>query len=73
MFELRRKLLKGGSVAALLSPLLGTGLLMPTAVLAADWNRPAFGARNIGDALKAYGHPSTHGSSGCPKGRCRMR
>ncbi len=55
MLELRRQFLKGGLSAALLTPLLGTGLLTPTRVLAADWNRPAFTARNIGDALKAYG------------------
>jgi sulfur-oxidizing protein SoxY len=29
---------------------------VPTSVLAADWNRPAFTTRNIGDALKAYGN-----------------
>lgn len=55
MLELRRQFLKGGLSAALLTPLLGTGLLTPTRVLAADWNKPAFTARNIGDALKAYG------------------
>lgn len=54
MFELRRKLLQGGASAALLSPLLGTGLLQPTTVLAAEWNRNSFTARTIGDALKAY-------------------
>lgn len=59
MLELRRKLLQGGSLAALLSPLLGTGLLFPTAAIAADWNRSAFGARNINDALKAYGSANT--------------
>lgn len=53
--EWRRRLLKGGVSASLLTPLLGTGLLMPGTVLAADWNRPAFTARNVGDALKAYG------------------
>ena len=55
MIELRRKFLKGGVSAALLSPLLGTGLLIPTGVLAADWNKNAFTARNVNDALKAYG------------------
>lgn len=55
MFALRRKLLQGGASAALLSPLLGTGLLTPTAVLAAEWNRNAFAARTIADALKAHG------------------
>lgn len=53
MLELRRSLLKGGASAALLAPLLGTGLLRPTAVLAAEWNRNAFAARTINDALKA--------------------
>ena len=55
MIELRRKFLKGGASAALLSPLLGTGLLIPSSVLAADWNKNAFSARNVNDALKAYG------------------
>ncbi len=54
MLELRRKLLKGSSLAALLTPLLGTGLLTPSRVLAAEWNRNAFTARSINDALKAY-------------------
>lgn len=53
MLELRRKLLKGSS-ALLLSPLIGSGLLTPTALLAAEWNRNAFTARTINDALKAY-------------------
>lgn len=53
--ELRRKLLKGGTLSALLLPMLGTGLLTPSRVLAAEWNREAFGARNINDALKASG------------------
>lgn len=55
MLELRRRFLKAGASAALLSPLLGTGLLLPTRVLAAEWNRPAFTSRNVGDALKNYG------------------
>ncbi|HSG23015.1 MAG TPA: thiosulfate oxidation carrier protein SoxY [Azonexus sp.] len=59
MLELRRKLLQGTSVAAILSPLLGTGLLFPSGVIAAEWNRNAFGARNINDALKAYGSTNT--------------
>jgi len=59
MLELRRRLLKGSSVAAFLSPLLGAGLLTPTGVFAAEWNRNAFAARNINDALKAYGGTNT--------------
>jgi len=55
MNELRRNFLKGSTSAALLMPWLGSGLLMPTSVLAADWNKTAFSARNVNDALKAYG------------------
>jgi len=51
--ELRRKFLKGSVSAALLSPLLASGLLVPTRLLAAEWNKNAFSARNITDALKA--------------------
>ncbi len=59
MLEVRRKLLKGGASATLLSPLLGSGLLIPTAVLAIEWNKTAFTARNVNDALKAYGAASS--------------
>lgn len=55
MHPLRRRFLKGGASAALLSPLLGTGLLIPTAVLAVEWNKSTFTSRNLNDALKAYG------------------
>jgi sulfur-oxidizing protein SoxY len=55
MFELRRKFLKSGISAALITPLLGTGLLTPTRVLAAEWNKNGFTARTVNDALKAYG------------------
>lgn len=58
MIELRRKLLKGGASATLLAPLLGGGLLVPGRVLASEWNRNAFSARNVGDALKAWGAPT---------------
>ena len=55
MNELRRKLLKGGSSATLLAPWIGTGLLSPSRVIAAEWNITAFTARNVNDALKAWG------------------
>lgn len=58
MNELRRNFLKQGGATALLLPLLGTGLLLPTRVLAADWNKTAFTATAIGDALKHYGTPN---------------
>ena len=55
MFTLRRKLLKGSASAALLGPFLGSGLLVPSTARAVEWNRSAFTARTVGDALKAYG------------------
>lgn len=54
MDSLRRHLLQG-SAAALLPALLGSGLLFPVRALAATWNRNVFGARSVGEALKAYG------------------
>lgn len=53
MDALRRHFLKG-SAGALLLPLLGSGLLAPRRVLAAEWNRPAFTARQVGEAVKLY-------------------
>ena len=55
MIELRRKLLRGGTAAALLAPWLGTALLVPGRVLADEWNRAAFTARTLGEALRAHG------------------
>ncbi len=55
MNELRRKLLKGGSTAVLLAPWVGTGLLLPSRVIAAEWNKTAFTARSVGEALKTWG------------------
>ena len=55
MNELRRKLLKGGSTAVLLAPWIGTGLLLPSRVIAAEWNKTAFTARSVGEALKIWG------------------
>jgi sulfur-oxidizing protein SoxY len=55
MDALRRKFLQGGTATAVLLPLLGLGALTPRRVLAAGWNRPAFTATSLGEALKAYG------------------
>lgn len=51
---LRRTLLRGTTASALL-PVLGSGLLVPGRAIAAEWNRSAFTAKTVGDALKAYG------------------
>ncbi len=55
MNKLRRTLLRGGSAAALVAPWIGTGLLLPGRVIAAEWNKTAFTARTVGEALKAWG------------------
>jgi sulfur-oxidizing protein SoxY len=55
MIEYRRKFLTGGTTAALLIPFIGLGLLKPNRVIAAEWQKNAFTARNINDALKTYG------------------
>lgn len=52
--ELRRRLLKGGSTL-LLTPFIGSGLLIPGRVLASEWNRTAFTANNSAEALKQAG------------------
>jgi sulfur-oxidizing protein SoxY len=52
MHDRRRSLLKtAGAVAATLA----AGLLKPVAALAAAWNKEAFGAKTLGDALKGLG------------------
>ena len=53
---LRRTFLRG-SAASLLLPLLGTGLLRPTAAFAAPWKREAFSAASTGAGLKALNIP----------------
>lgn len=50
--HLRRHLLRGGAGAAALAVV---GLLRPVRVLAAEWQRNAFTATTLGEALKAFG------------------
>ena len=59
MDMIRRTLLKGAGAGSALAIALGTGLLKPTAVWAADWNKAAFEAKELGDALKGMGAGST--------------
>ena len=55
MHDRRRRLLQtAGAVAATLA----AGLLKPVAALAAAWNKEAFGAKTLGDALKNLGAAS---------------
>lgn len=50
----RRKVLKTGAGAALLSALAAAGIIAPGMALA-EWNRAAFEAKSLADALKAMG------------------
>ena len=54
MNDQRRKALKAGGGAALLSVLAAAGILVPVAAHA-EWNTAAFGAKTLDDALKALG------------------
>ncbi|MFZ2853143.1 MAG: thiosulfate oxidation carrier protein SoxY [Rhodocyclaceae bacterium] len=55
MNVLRRSLLKAVGSSGTIAALLVAGLLKPTRVLAADWQRQAFTAHGIKDSLKAWG------------------
>jgi sulfur-oxidizing protein SoxY len=51
----RRIVLRGAGSIGAVSALMMAGLLKPTAVYAADWNKAAFEAKDTGGALKALG------------------
>lgn len=53
MDKLRRTLLKGAGGA--LAAALAAGVLIPTRVLAAEWNKSAFEAKDLADALRGLG------------------
>ena len=55
MNPLRRALLRLTGATCIIPALLTAGLLKPARVLAAEWQRRAFTATNIGEALKSYG------------------
>ncbi|MGA7948926.1 MAG: thiosulfate oxidation carrier protein SoxY [Thiobacillaceae bacterium] len=54
MNALRRNVLKGATGASALVVAVAAGLLKPTQVLA-DWNKAAFEAKNVADAMKGMG------------------
>lgn len=54
MNALRRNVLKGATGASAVAVAIAAGLLKPTQVLAA-WNKDAFDAKKVGDALKSLG------------------
>lgn len=51
----RRAVLKSAGATCTISALLAAGLLKPTRVLAADWQRRTFMATSLAESLKAYG------------------
>ena len=54
MNALRRNVLKGAASAGTVAVAVAAGLLKPTQALAA-WNKAAFEAKNVGDAMKGLG------------------
>lgn len=51
----RRTFIKGAGAAGTVAVAAAAGLLKPTQVLAAEWNKAAFDAKGMPDALKAIG------------------
>jgi len=54
MNALRRNVLKGAAGAGAVAVAVAAGLLKPTQAMAA-WNKDAFEAKNVGDAMKGLG------------------
>ena len=54
----RRVALKGAGLSSVLMAGLATGLLRPADALAANWNKDAFQAKTVEDALKSLGAQS---------------
>lgn len=52
---IRRTLLKGAGASGVLAGFIAAGVLKPTLVFAADWNKAAFEAKEFDAALKAIG------------------
>jgi sulfur-oxidizing protein SoxY len=55
MDVLRRTILKSAGAGSVLSAALAAGILKPGQVLAADWNKVAFEAKELAGALKGLG------------------
>lgn len=55
MDQLRRLILKGGAGGGALACAVAAGLLRPSGAFAADWNKTAFEAKAVADALKNIG------------------
>ncbi|MEO1766235.1 thiosulfate oxidation carrier protein SoxY [Thiobacter aerophilum] len=51
----RRTFIKGAGAAGTVAVAVAAGLIKPTEVLASEWNKAAFEAKGVADALKAIG------------------
>jgi len=51
----RRTVLKSGASASVLTALMAAGLLRPSAVFAAEWNKAAFESKDVAGAMKGIG------------------
>ncbi len=59
MDALRRTLLKGAGATGAIAAAVAAGVLKPSQVLAAEYNRAAFEAKDVAGALKGVGAGST--------------
>ena len=59
MDALRRTLLKGAGATGAIAAAVAAGVLKPSQVLAAEYNRTAFEAKDVAGALKGVGAGST--------------
>ena len=64
MDALRRTLLKGAGATGAIAAAMAAGLLKPSQVLAAEWNRAAFDAKDMTGALKGLGAGGATDNSG---------
>lgn len=55
MNQFRRTFLKGAGATGTVAVAIAAGLLKPSQVLAAEWNKSAFEAKSVADALKSMG------------------
>lgn len=55
MDALRRTLLKGAGATGAIAAAMAAGVLKPSQVLAAEWNRAAFDAKDVAGAVKGLG------------------
>jgi len=64
MNHLRRLILRGSASGGALACALAAGVLRPSAAFAADWNKAAFEAKAVADALKNIGATSAAENAG---------